>query len=37
MSKSNQLNQTTKQALWRQGRSLLLKPLDTDDRFIDEL
>jgi hypothetical protein len=25
------------QALWRQGRSLLLKPLDTDNRFIDVL
>ena len=36
MSKSNQLN-TTMQALWRQGRSLLLKPLDTDNRFIDVL
>jgi hypothetical protein len=36
MSKSNQLN-TTKQALWRQGRSLLLKPLDTHERFIDVL
>jgi len=36
MSKSNQLN-TTMQARWRQRRSLLLKPLDTDHGFIDEL
>jgi hypothetical protein len=28
---------TTKQALWRQGRSLFLKPLDTNQCFIDVL
>jgi hypothetical protein len=37
MSKSNHLNKSTKQAHWRQGRSLLSKPLDTEHRFIDEL
>src|SRR6266542_6059566 len=36
MSKSNHLNKSTKQAHWRQGRSLLSKPLDTEHRFIDD-
>ena len=37
MSKSKQAKATANQALRRQGRSVLVKPLDFDRSFIDAL